>query len=160
MTSDEPRAGVEAARLLAAAQDWLRTSAPHLAPVDVDGTPCSCPLCRVVANVREADPDDVARLVDSAVTALSQLAVQLADLAGSVRGQAAAWASPESYESEPHEAYDADDDEPGYAVDVDDVIEPDDDDAEDAGGTAEADRGQRTVRRIPIVPEAEDGLAD
>ena len=54
MTGTDPRAGQEAARLLAAAQDWLRTSAPHLAPVADDGAPCSCPLCRAVAGLREA----------------------------------------------------------------------------------------------------------
>ena len=67
--SDEPRAGQEAARLLSSVQDWLRTSAPHLAPVDEDGETCSCPICRVVASVREADPDAVGRWVDAAVTA-------------------------------------------------------------------------------------------
>ena len=147
--TDEPRAGSEAARLLAAAQDWLRTSAPHLAPVDVDGSPCSCPLCRVVANVREADPDDVARFVDSAVTALSSFAGQAADLAGSVRGQAATWASPDTYDADDDE----DDDAPGYAVDVDDVQEPDDvsgvdDEHQDDDYAGEP--GRRTVRRIRI----------
>ncbi len=82
MTGPDPRAGQEAARLLAAAQDWLRTSAPHLAPVSPDGEPCSCPLCRAVAGLREADPDSVGRWVDSAVTALGSLVAQAGDLAG------------------------------------------------------------------------------
>jgi hypothetical protein len=69
----EPRVGHEAARLLAAAQDWLRTSAPHLAPVDESGESCSCPLCRVVASVREADPDAVGQWVDAAVAAATQV---------------------------------------------------------------------------------------
>jgi hypothetical protein len=152
MTADQPRAGAEAARLIAAAQDWLRTSAPHLAPVDVDGTPCSCPLCRVVATVREADPDDVTRLVDTAVSALSSLAVQASDLAGSVRDQAATWASPEAYEPDADE-----DDAPGYAVDVDEVDdEVDDDEAPGAAaesGAGSAGDGPRTVRRITIERE-------
>jgi hypothetical protein len=156
MTDDQPRAGTEAARLLAAAQEWLRTSAPHLAPVDVDGTPCSCPVCRVVASVREADPDDVTRFVDSAVGALSSLAVQAADLAGTVREQAATWASPETYDDE------ADDDAPGYAVDVDEVDDDSDlgadDDVDsgaegDDGDEGEAAPGPRTVRRITIERE-------
>ena len=37
-----PRAGAEASRLLSAAQQWLRESAPHLAPLDAAGEPCSC----------------------------------------------------------------------------------------------------------------------
>jgi hypothetical protein len=79
MTDPDPRAGQEAARLLAAAQDWLRTSAPHLAPVAEDGEPCSCPLCRAVAGIRDADPDIVGRWVDSAVAAVTSLATQLAE---------------------------------------------------------------------------------
>jgi hypothetical protein len=83
MSGTDPRAGQEAARLLAAAQDWLRTSAPHLAPVADDGVACSCPVCRAVAGLREADPDAVGRWVDSAVTALGSLAAQAGDLAPS-----------------------------------------------------------------------------
>ena len=67
--TEDARAGQEAARLLAAAQDWLRTSAPHLAPVGEDGETCSCPLCRVVASVREADPEVVGGWVDAALAA-------------------------------------------------------------------------------------------
>lgn len=147
MTADEPRAGMEAARLLAVAQDWLRTSAPHLAPVDADGEPCSCPVCRVVATVRDADPDDVGRLVDTAVSALAGLAVQAAEVAGTVRDQAATWASAEAYEPG-----DADEDEPGYAVDVDDDRTDDEDDVEQAADD-EADDGERRVRRITIARE-------
>ena len=71
MTEPDGRAGQEAARLRSAAQDWLRTSAPHLAPVGDDGEPCSCPLCKAVVGLREADPDSVARWVDTAVTGVS-----------------------------------------------------------------------------------------
>lgn len=71
MTEPDGRAGQEAARLVAAAQEWLRTSAPHLAPVGDDGQPCSCPLCRAVVGLREADPDTVARWVDTAVAGVS-----------------------------------------------------------------------------------------
>jgi hypothetical protein len=70
MSEETPRAGTEAARLLAAAQDWLASAAPHLAPVDDDGRTCPCPLCRVVATVREADADEVGRWVDAAVAGL------------------------------------------------------------------------------------------
>jgi len=81
VTGTDPRAGQEAARLLAAAQGWLRTSAPHLAPVSADGEPCSCPLCRAVVGLREADPESVGRWVDSAVSALGSLVAQAGDLA-------------------------------------------------------------------------------
>ena len=70
MSDEGPRAGGEAARLLAAAQDWLASSAPHLAPVDEDGRTCPCPLCRVIAAVREADPEEVGQWVDAAVAGL------------------------------------------------------------------------------------------
>jgi hypothetical protein len=81
VTGADPRAGQEAARLVAAAQDWLRTSAPHLAPLADDGQPCSCPVCRAVAGLREADPDSVGRWVDSAVAAFGSLVAQAGDLA-------------------------------------------------------------------------------
>lgn len=85
MTDGEGRAGQEAARLVAVAQDWLRTAAPHLAPVGIDGEPCSCPLCRAVVGLRDADPDTIGRWVDAAVvgvtTAVSQAAAAASDLA-------------------------------------------------------------------------------
>lgn len=73
MSDDAPRAGAEAAKLLAAAQDWLRQSAPHLAPVDESGQTCSCPLCRGIVRLRESDPDAVARWVDGAVAAFERV---------------------------------------------------------------------------------------
>jgi hypothetical protein len=73
MSEDAPRAGAEAARLLAAAQDWLSQSAPHLAPVDGSGQTCSCPLCRGIVRLREGDPDAVARWVDGAVAAFERV---------------------------------------------------------------------------------------
>ena len=73
MSEPDPRAGQEAARLFSAVQEWVRTSAPHLAPSGPDGTPCSCPVCRVVVGLREADPEEVASFVDSAVSTLATL---------------------------------------------------------------------------------------
>ena len=142
MTGPEPRAGHEAARLLAAAQDWLRTSAPHLAPLAPDGEPCSCPVCRAVAGLREADPDSVGRWVDSAVTTIGSLVVQAGDLAAS--------RSPE--------ATDADAGEPDDTAGDDGYATVDDSRAEDA--TEEVLPGQdgprpRRVRRIPITREDE-----
>jgi hypothetical protein len=89
-----PRAGAEAARLLSAAQQWLRESAPHLAPLDADGEPCSCPLCRAVAAVREADPDAVGRWVDTAVSALEQTGRQVAAQAAAKAEAARAGSAP------------------------------------------------------------------
>jgi len=160
--TEDPRAGQEAARLFAVAQDWLRTSAPHFAPTDVDGTPCSCPVCRVVGGLRDADPDDVARFVDSAVAAVSSLAAQAGDLASSARDQAATWSAPEAWTGE--------DDDAGYAVDVeddedDDAVGDDDEDVEDVEDVSadrpestapdvEDDDASRRVRRIRVDPPA------
>jgi hypothetical protein len=87
MSEDAPRAGAEAARLLEAAQDWLRQSAPHLAPVDDAGQTCSCPVCRGIVRLRESDPDSVARWVDGAVAAFERV---VADITASRAGTEAA----------------------------------------------------------------------
>ena len=94
MTEPDSRAGHEAARLLAAAQSWLRTSAPHLAPVGDDGEPCSCPLCRAVVGLRDADPDAVAGWVDSAVSGVSAALAQAAAAASDLGTPASADRSP------------------------------------------------------------------
>jgi hypothetical protein len=145
--TDDPRAGQEAARLLASAQDWLRTSAPHLAPVSADGEPCSCPVCRAVAGLREADPDSVGRWVDSAVTALGSLVAQAGDLAsagaaaaGAARTSDAGFAGPE-----------ADDD---AAADETDLDDQDDSDAEQ-WLAEQVDPAPRGVRRIRLDPTAD-----
>jgi hypothetical protein len=123
------RAGAEAARLLAAAQDWLRTSAPHLAPLDAEGEPCSCPLCRGVAAVREADSDQVGRWVDTAVagleSVLAQASARVAAAAPDAAGETADW--------------DADPARPEPAT------------GEQEGAPT------RRVRRIPLDPTTEDG---
>lgn len=90
MSDQAPRAGAEAARLVAAAQEWLRSSAPHLAPVDDEGRTCSCPLCRGIVRLRESDPDAVARWVDGAVAAfehvVSEAAAGVASATGGTAG--------------------------------------------------------------------------
>jgi len=78
MSDDAPRAGAEAARLVAAAQEWLRDSAPHLAPVDDDGRTCSCPVCRGIVRLREGDPESVGRWVDTAVAAFERVVAEVA----------------------------------------------------------------------------------
>jgi hypothetical protein len=111
------RAGAEAARLLAAAQDWLRTSAPHLAPVDADGEPCSCPLCRGVAAVREADPDQVGRWVDTAVATLESVLAQASSRVASAGADASGGtADREADPAPPQPAPDEQDGEPTRRV--------------------------------------------
>ena len=83
MSDGEGRAGEEAARLVAAAQGWLRDSAPHLAPVGEDGQACSCPLCRAVVGLRDADPDAVGRWVGSATALATAALTQVGDLLAS-----------------------------------------------------------------------------
>lgn len=162
--SDEPRAGQEAAKLLAAAQDWLRTSAPHLAPVDADGTTCTCPVCRAVAGVRDADPDVVGRWVDSALaaatTVLTQAGEKLASTADAAAGAAAAGSQGDD-EDTTWSDYVVDlDEDADLAADVepDDDADHDDADREDqspaaerpAGAAGQDDQGARGVRRIPL----------
>lgn len=145
MSGPEPRAGQEAARLLQAAQEWLRSSAPHLAPSAPDGAPCSCPVCRAVSGLREADPDAVARWVDSAVATVGTLAAQAADLAasatrGSQDGAAAASAA-------------ADDDagtDPGRAADPAPGSDVDPEGAREEAAAGQDGPRSRGVRRIPV----------
>ncbi|MFC6238782.1 hypothetical protein [Longivirga aurantiaca] len=135
MSDDAPRAGAEAARLVAAAQEWLRTAAPHLAPVDDDGRTCSCPVCRGIARLREGDPDTVARWVDGAVAAFEHVVSEAA--AG--RAPAAATAT------------DASDAGPGE--------EPHEDARHDDAGDDGAGHGAPTSRRVRRVPLDEPGTA-
>ena len=139
MTASDPRAGQEAARLLAAAQDWLRTSAPHLAPVSPDGEPCSCPVCRAVSGLREADPDLVGRWVDSAVTALGSLAAQAADLAAKAGGSTGLPDEPESED----------------LARLDDDGGPEDSDVR-VPKADEGDPAPRRVRRVPLDRTGDD----
>ena len=139
MTGTDPRAGQEAARLLAAAQGWLRTSAPHLAPVSADGEPCSCPLCRAVVGLREADPESVGRWVDSAVSALGSLVAQAGDLAAAAgAGEAENDAGSEDDAEAPHD---------GGAQDEDEAQE---------WLARQEDHAPRGVRRIPLDRTVDD----
>ena len=123
MSEQAPRAGAETARLLAAAQEWLRDSAPHLAPVDDEGRTCSCPVCRGIVRLREGDPESVGRWVDTAVAALERV---VADLSA---GRPAADAQPAD---RPADAAGSEDPAPGPPPEA-----------------AESDRPRR-VRRVPL----------
>ena len=154
MTGPDPRAGQEAARLLAAAQDWLRTSAPHLAPLSADGEPCSCPVCRAVAGLREADPDSVGRWVDSAVSALGSLVAQAGDLAaagGAAARDAAAARDSGTRGDGPAEP------RVGGGGDADDATDLDDEHDSDAEQwlAQQEDPSPRGVRRIRLDPTAD-----
>ena len=150
MTGTDPRAGQEAARLLAAAQGWLRTSAPHLAPVSADGEPCSCPLCRAVVGLREAEPESVGRWVDSAVSALGSLVAQAGDLAAA----AGAGEAENDAGSEDDAEDDAQDDEADAEV-RHDAGAQDEDEAQEWLARQE-DQAPRGVRRIPLDRTVDD----
>jgi len=150
VTGTDPRAGQEAARLLAAAQGWLRTSAPHLAPVSADGEPCSCPLCRAVVGLREAEPESVGRWVDSAVSALGSLVAQAGDLAAA----AGAGEAENDAGSEDDAEDDAQDDEADAEV-RHDAGAQDEDEAQEWLARQE-DQAPRGVRRIPLDRTVDD----
>ena len=65
--TEQPISGADVSKVIASAQDWLRTQAPHLAPVDAQGQTCPCPLCKVVASVRDIDPDMAATWLSTAL---------------------------------------------------------------------------------------------
>ena len=137
MSEHEQRAGAEAARLVAAAQEWLRASAPHLAPVDAEGNPCSCPLCRAVVGVREADPDQVARWVETTMATFGSVFTQASDLAGH-------WTSDRSWTSA------GDRDGAGVTGSEEGSSDVDGSGVPPGSGTGHDDPRTRTVRRIPI----------
>lgn len=153
----EPRAGQEAAKLLAAAQDWLRTSAPHVAPLDAEGRTCACPLCRIVAGVRDADPVALGSWVDAAVaaatTTLAQAAETLAPPAPSEEGSAGdAGSSDDGTPAE--ETPDVDDVDglgPDHEGDADATDDAPASDARDDVAPGQDDDRARGVRRIPLV---------
>jgi hypothetical protein len=66
--TEQPITGPDVSKVIASAQDWLRTQAPHMAPVDAQGQTCPCPLCKVVATVRDIDPDMAATWLSTALT--------------------------------------------------------------------------------------------
>ena len=134
MSDDAPRAGAEAARLVAAAQEWLRTAAPHLAPVDDDGRTCACPLCRGIARLREGDPDAVARWVNEAVAAFEHVVREATDGSAPEGGAAA-----DRHDTGPGEEPEADarHDDAGH------------DDAGHLGAEHDAPASRR-VRRVPL----------
>jgi hypothetical protein len=66
--TEQPLSGADVSKFIAGAQDWLRTQAPHLAPVHAQGQTCPCPVCKVVATVRDIDPDMAATWLNTALS--------------------------------------------------------------------------------------------
>jgi hypothetical protein len=66
-----PFSGDDISKVITTAQEWLKTQAPHLAPVDAQGETCPCPLCKAVATVRDIDPDAAATWVSTAFAAFT-----------------------------------------------------------------------------------------
>ena len=148
----DPRAGHEAARLLAAAQDWLRTSAPHLAPVADDGEPCSCPVCRAVAGLREADPDAVGRWVDTAVATLGSLVAQAGDLAAKATTADVGDDGSDMRDADVGAAAAGHGEEPDATTPAEQ--------APDGGDARQDGPAPRRVRRIPLEPQDDPGRQD
>jgi hypothetical protein len=69
--TESPLSGDDISKVITTAQEWLRTQAPHLAPVDAQGETCPCPLCKVVATVRDIDPESAATWVNTAFAAFT-----------------------------------------------------------------------------------------
>ncbi len=69
--TESPLSGDDISKAITTAQEWLRTQAPHLAPVDAQGETCPCPLCKVVATVRDIDPESAATWVNTAFAAFT-----------------------------------------------------------------------------------------
>lgn len=68
-------AAEEAARLFAAAQEWLRTrSGGHLEGLATGAPECTvCPLCQGIAAVRGVRPETVEHLLDAAASFVAAL---------------------------------------------------------------------------------------
>lgn len=73
MTDDVGSAADEAAKLLAAVQDWARTrfDGEHLA---TGSSECQvCPVCQAVAALRQVKPETVEHLLDAAASFVAAL---------------------------------------------------------------------------------------
>jgi hypothetical protein len=69
--TETPFSGDDISKVITTAQGWLKSQAPHLAPVDAQGGTCPCPLCKMVATVRDIDPDSAATWVNTAFAAFT-----------------------------------------------------------------------------------------
>lgn len=78
MNSSPPPVGSaaeEAARLFAAAEEWVRTrSGVHLDGVATGAPECSvCPVCQAISALRQVKPETVEHLLDAAASFVAAL---------------------------------------------------------------------------------------
>ena len=78
MTSGRPPVGSaaeEAARLFAAAEEWVRTrSGGHLDGLATGAPECTvCPVCQAVTALRQVRPETVEHLIDAAASFVAAL---------------------------------------------------------------------------------------
>ncbi len=130
MSESESAAAREAMRLIETVQDWLHASTDgHVATGSEEC--CVCPVCRVIAVVRDTDPALVGTLTQNAVGLLDTVR-GLVGMAGGERGPA----GPGRAEG----ATDAEDDDDGAGTTADSLMS----DAHDS------DRGAETA--LPVQP--------
>ena len=82
MTSGTPPVGSaaeEAARLFAAAEDWLRArTGGHLDGIATGSAECTvCPVCQGITAVRQVRPETIEHLLDSAASLVAALKTTL-----------------------------------------------------------------------------------
>ena len=82
MTSGTPPVGSaaeEAARLFAAAEEWVRTrSGGHLDGIATGTAECTvCPVCQGISAVRQVRPETIEHLLDSAASFVAALKTTL-----------------------------------------------------------------------------------
>ena len=82
-------AAEEAARLFAAAEEWVRTRAGgHLDGLATGAPECTvCPLCQGIAAVRGVRPETVEHLLDAAASFVAALRTTVREDAGSEPGR-------------------------------------------------------------------------
>lgn len=128
MSADEPlgTAAQEAARLIEALQQWARdASAEHLA---TGAAECRvCPLCRLVAALRDADPETTTQVVETAMTAVTAAVALIEPAVRSVVEAAVAGAHAASETARPHERAAREDQTPPTVQHIEIDLEPDTD---------------------------------
>ena len=72
-------AAEEAARLFAAAEEWVRTrTGGHLDGLATGAAPCTvCPVCQGISAVRQVRPETIEHLLDSAASFVAALKTTL-----------------------------------------------------------------------------------
>lgn len=98
MSESDSAAAREAMRLIETVQDWVHSATDgHVATGSEEC--CVCPVCRLIAVVRDTDPAVVGMLTQNAVGLIDTVR-GLVGMAGGERGQAAPNATDDEDESE------------------------------------------------------------